>query len=433
MRKGTVLSSSFFLCLSALLIVAMFITPLSRAVTNSIQLTPGQYHVTDATFVSSIQVRWTMAGTINVYIFSASQYSTWESEGYPNVPSSAIYTSIGPATGLYQTSVPTGEYYVVFSNIYGGGTKYVTYTLTFNTPWTPPTYTTVTESADPLYLNNAETITVNGVASCPYGDININTVLIKIGGINHTMTNLGSGHWSYSWSPSSLGTYSYTIYIGDTIGKWTTYTNSIQVTKAPLPTYTSISEIADPLYIGRTETITIHGITSAVGIQTVRFLFEGNNHSMTNLGSGNWQYSGWTPTATGTYSYMIYIQDGEGQWIAVAGSIEVTNKPLIDNNTLWIIIIVAIVVGSVVTITLLYYRSRNAKSQLTKPPTLTDSKKVEPLYPNVKPLPPTAPAPQVSKPPTQPTSSSLKFCVFCGNEIEQDATFCTQCGKQQRS
>ena len=25
------------------------------------------------------------------------------------------------------------------------------------------------------------------------------------------------------------------------------------------------------------------------------------------------------------------------------------------------------------------------------------------------------------------------FCVFCGSELEQDATFCTQCGKQQRS
>jgi predicted nucleic acid-binding Zn ribbon protein len=24
-----------------------------------------------------------------------------------------------------------------------------------------------------------------------------------------------------------------------------------------------------------------------------------------------------------------------------------------------------------------------------------------------------------------------RFCIFCGNEVEQDATFCTQCGKQQ--
>jgi len=38
--------------------------------------------------------------------------------------------------------------------------------------------------------------------------------------------------------------------------------------------------------------------------------------------------------------------------------------------------------------------------------------------------------------PNVPISSVLplkRFCIFCGSEIEQDATFCTHCGKQQRS
>ena len=133
------------------------------------------------------------------------------------------------------------------------------------------------------------------------------------------------------------------------------------------------------------------------------------------MGSGSWQYDGWTPSSTGSYTYIIYIQDNEKQWMMTTGSIQVTNAPLIDTNTLWIIIIVAIVVGVAVTVALLYYRSRNAKSQLTKPPV---SNEFKPIPFNIKPV--------------QPSASSLKFCIFCGSEVEQDATFCTQCGKQQR-
>jgi len=44
----------------------------------------------------------------------------------------------------------------------------------------------------------------------------------------------------------------------------------------------------------------------------------------------------------------------------------------------------------------------------------------------------TVPAQSIPTAPISPALPLKRFCVFCGNEIEQDATFCIQCGKQQR-
>jgi hypothetical protein len=65
----------------------------------------------------------------------------------------------------------------------------------------------------------------------------IQMVLLEIEGSNQTMTNLGGGTWCYiGWTPSSVGTYLYTIYIQDNVGNWQTISGSIQIfTTTPAP------------------------------------------------------------------------------------------------------------------------------------------------------------------------------------------------------
>jgi hypothetical protein len=186
----------------------------------------------------------------------------------------------------------------------------------------PPTFIGVTESADPLELGSMETITIAGVAD-PSG---IQTVRIAFEGANHTMTDLGGGTWHYfPWNPLSTGTYPYTIYLQDNVGNWNATSGSIQVVDTTPPTYTSVTESADPLEFGATETITIYGVTDLSGIQTVRIAFEGANHTMTNLGGGIWHYNTWSPSSTANYPYTIYMSDTLNHWNATSGSIQVVD------------------------------------------------------------------------------------------------------------
>ena len=94
------------------------------------------------------------------------------------------------------------------------------------------------------------------------------------------------------------------------------------------PTYRSVTESANPLELGGTETITIIGVTDLSGIQTVEISFAGTNHTMNALGSGTWQYNTWTPNTTGIYPYTIYLQDNIGHWNATSGSIQVCDTIL---------------------------------------------------------------------------------------------------------
>jgi hypothetical protein len=159
------------------------------------------------------------------------------------------------------------------------------------------------------------------------------------------MTNLGGGVWSYnSWIPTSTGNYSYKIYIQDTAKNWNMTYSAIQVVDTTPPTYTSVTESADPLKLGGTETITITGVADFSGIQTVWIAFEGANHTMTNLGGGVWRYNNWIPSNLTTYAYTIYIQDNIGIWNGVNGSIQV-EQPIPAFRLPFIILSAVITIG----------------------------------------------------------------------------------------
>jgi polyhydroxyalkanoate synthesis regulator phasin len=202
---------------------------------------------------------------------------------------------------------------------------------------TPPTYSNLSESADPLELGNTEIISIDVTDQS-----GVNQVTIEFEGSTHSMTYIGGDTWQYdSWTPSSTGTYTYTISMEDNNNNWGFVSNSIQVIeggsdKTP-PTYSNLIENADPLELGNTEVISID-VTDASGINQVLIEFEGSNYSMTGIGGDTWQYSSWTPFNTGIFPYTVYMEDNNDQWNSVSDSIQVidTIPPtyiLLTNNT----------------------------------------------------------------------------------------------------
>jgi len=214
-----------------------------------------------------------------------------------------------------------------FDQYYGYGR--IDATNIFGPDITPPSYSNLAESADPLLLGNTEIITID--VSDPSG---VNQVLIEFNGLNHTMANIHGNTWRYdSWTPSNTGIYSYTIFMEDNVNLWNSVSDSIEVkedTEPPL--YSDLQESADPLELGSAEMITI-SITDLSGINQVDIEFEGSNHSMTSIGGDKWQYESWTPSNTGIYPYTIYMEDYYDHWNFVSGSIEVidTTPPTFEN------------------------------------------------------------------------------------------------------
>ncbi|MFX1503084.1 MAG: S8 family serine peptidase, partial [Promethearchaeota archaeon] len=191
----------------------------------------------------------------------------------------------------------------------------------------PPKYSDITESADPLILGGLEIITINGTD--PSG---INQVLIEFEGLNHSMINIEDDIWQYSsWIPSSIGLHPYTIYMEDNYNNWGFISGSIHVIDGSSditpPIYSNLIESADPLELGDTEVISID-VSDPSGIKQVLIRFEGLNHTMTNVGENRWQYNSWTPSSTGTYNYVIYMEDNYNNRDHIIDSIQVLDNTL---------------------------------------------------------------------------------------------------------
>ncbi|MFX1456778.1 MAG: DUF2341 domain-containing protein, partial [Promethearchaeota archaeon] len=88
------------------------------------------------------------------------------------------------------------------------------------------------------------------------------------------------------------------------------------------PTFANLMESSDPIELGETEIITIN-VTDASGINQVKIDFEGDNHSMANIGGDTWQYDSWTPSSVDNYTYTIWMEDNYNNWNSTTGTIEV--------------------------------------------------------------------------------------------------------------
>jgi hypothetical protein len=196
---------------------------------------------------------------------------------------------------------------------------------------TPPTYSNLIESSDPLELGQTEVITIN--VSDPFG---INQVKIEYQGTNHSMTNIGGDTWQYdSWTPSSVGNYSYTIWMEDNYHNWNSTMGIIEVIDTTPPTYSNLIESADPLQLGQNETITIKVYDSpGSGVKQVLLEYELSNHTMGFIGGNTWSWSKWN-ASLGIRPYKIYMVDMENNWNMTSGTITVieTTAPIIENVT----------------------------------------------------------------------------------------------------
>ncbi|MHA2203288.1 MAG: LamG-like jellyroll fold domain-containing protein, partial [Candidatus Hodarchaeales archaeon] len=197
---------------------------------------------------------------------------------------------------------------------------------------TPPTYSNLMESSDPLELGNIEVITIN--VSDPSG---INQVQIEFEDSNHSMTNIGGDTWQYdSWVPTSADNYNYTIWMEDNYHNWNSTSGTIEVIDTTAPTYSDLIESADPLQLGQNETITIKVYDSpGSGVSHALLEYDSSNHTMVFIGGNIWSWSKWKPTSPGAHPYKIYMNDTENNWNMTSGTIMVvsTTAPVLENHT----------------------------------------------------------------------------------------------------
>ncbi|MHA2394450.1 MAG: DUF2341 domain-containing protein [Promethearchaeota archaeon] len=198
--------------------------------------------------------------------------------------------------------------------------------------YTPPTYSNLIESSDPLELGDTEVITIN--VSDPSG---INQVKIEFTGSNHSMTNIGGETWQYnSWIPSSVNNYTYTIWMEDNYNNWNSTIGTIEVIDTTAPTFSDLIESADPLQFGQNETISIKVYDSpGSGVNQVLFEYDSSNHTMVFISGNTWSWSKWKPVSLGAHPYSIHMEDVENNWNVTSGTINVvsTTAPVLENLT----------------------------------------------------------------------------------------------------
>jgi len=188
--------------------------------------------------------------------------------------------------------------------------------------FTPPTYLNLIESSDPLELGDTEVISINVT------DLSgIKQVYIEFPGVNYSMTNIDGNTWQNdSWTPNSVGNYTYTIWMEDNYNNWNSTTGTIEVIDTTPPTYSDLIESADPLQIGQNETISIKVFDSpGSGVNQVILEYESLNHTMENVGPNTWSWSNWRPSSENIYNYKIHMQDMENNWNMTSGAITVVN------------------------------------------------------------------------------------------------------------
>ncbi|MHA2039274.1 MAG: LamG-like jellyroll fold domain-containing protein, partial [Promethearchaeota archaeon] len=96
---------------------------------------------------------------------------------------------------------------------------------------TPPNYSNLIESSDPLELGETEVIQIN------VNDFaGVSQVKIEFEGLNHSMTNIGGNTWQYdSWTPDNWIVYQYKFHMEDNNGNWKVIVNNITVVDTITP------------------------------------------------------------------------------------------------------------------------------------------------------------------------------------------------------
>jgi len=186
----------------------------------------------------------------------------------------------------------------------------------------PPTWDTLTESDDPLFLTNTETININ-----VYDESTITNVYLEINSVNWSMSFVSGDTWRNStWTPLTIGIKFYQIHMIDEHGN-TNQTTILNITVTTSdtnpPSWIGLIEWSDPQSIGINITIQIN-VTDSSGILFVYIQIDNINYSMRNE-SGTYFYSNWVPETFGIHDYKIIMRDTLNNTGYLQGQISIVN------------------------------------------------------------------------------------------------------------
>ncbi len=199
------------------------------------------------------------------------------------------------------------------------------------TDTTPPTYSDLLESADPLQLGQNETISIKVYDSPGSG---VNQVLLEYDSLNHTMSFVSGNTWSWSkWKPT-LGSHPYKIYLEDMENNWNMTSGTINVVDYTGPIIENVTNSEDVIELGNNITISADAIDNQTSISTVLIELDNTNHTMSYVEGNTYEYT-WRRISVGTVIYIIYVNDTVGNWNSETGSFDIVDRtaPMIGNLT----------------------------------------------------------------------------------------------------
>jgi len=236
---------------------------------------------------------------------------------------------IGGNTWEYNSWTPNTigvKLYTLYANDTNGNWNSLNSDITIVDP-SGPSLGSLFENADPLELGQTVSIQINAT------DISgISHVLIEIDSVNYTMAFIGGNTWEYnSWTPSTTGLKSYSIFANDTGGNWNTLNDSIAVQDTIGPTLSNVFKSSESIFLGQSVFIQVD-VTDLSGINDVIIEFENSNHTMTYVTGNTWEINNWTPSTTGTLSFTIYARDTLSNWNSESDTITVSIQSGDGNN-----------------------------------------------------------------------------------------------------
>lgn len=231
---------------------------------------------------------------------------------------------------------------------------------------TPPTYSNLIESSDPLELGQNEVIQVN------VNDLaGILEVKIEFEGLNHSMTNIGGNTWQYnSWVPTNWITYQYKIYMQDNNDNWNSTVGSIAVSDTISPTPPILNNPPSGDITGNIVFDWLDG-SDPSGISYYILIIDNETNpldtpgyvyffNITNLGSESSYYEVTDPLPSGKYYYFLAQIDGAGHQSSYTMGSFTINVSQNDDFMIYLILIIALisVLGSVTGIIIIRKRTQ---------------------------------------------------------------------------
>jgi len=187
---------------------------------------------------------------------------------------------------------------------------------------TPPSYSDLIESADPLQFGQNETISIK-VYDAPGSGVN--QTLLEYDSSNHTMDFIGGNTWSWNkWKPNAPGIHPYKIYMQDNEDNWNMTSGTITVLDTTAPVIDNLTESEDPLELGSVITINIDVFDNETSVSTVLIEFENVNNTMIHMGGNTYQYN-WTKSVVGIVYYIIYANDSDNNWNSLSNSFDIVD------------------------------------------------------------------------------------------------------------